>query len=459
MPLVDDSEAALLLDVLHRADLLFVKKLSRNDRAWASDRSTTHQNGVYIPVAERDSGFFPELAKKHRKDPSAALIWTASFRTWWPQLETWGTAKSGTSNLTNWTSKGEETHLTCLPGAAFRELSPASYLVMGRTARDEGPVYECLTVDSATDDALLLMELLDIDAEFQSGLRSLADEEAKAQDNVLGFVDELLSAWSAGTIADFAQLQGSMPDTATLALLAREQYYRESGVNSLDPFVLEAPGNVLRHISRGIEWDLFREYQHRARAVALVRIVAGDEPGKVTVKDLLRALVDRTQKIDDLMLSASQRRKSRAGYSFEHHIERMLGDGDIAFEKQVIIEGRKRPDFVLPSLAWLDAPVAGKAGGLILSAKTTLRERWKQVQREMDRGEMFLATVDENIAGNAIEDMATLGISLVVPETLKASKDLDYRDHPNVLDFRTFFEDEVRRKRLGDWPTPAARLF
>ena len=57
-----------------------------------------------------------------------------------------------------------------------------------------------------------------------------------------------------------------------------------------------------------------------------------------------------------------------------------------------------------------------------MSAKTTLRERWKQVEREKGTRDLYLTTVDENIAGNAIEDMASIGIKLVIPEKLKKAK-------------------------------------
>ena len=128
----------------------------------------------------------------------------------------------------------------------------------------------------------------------------------------------------------------------------------------------------------------------------------------------------------------------------------MLKDGKIPFRKQVIIQARKRPDFVMPSLAHLTKAPHGKAKGLILSAKTTLRERWKQVEREMHGSELFLGTVDENIAANAIEEMASMGIKLVVPEQLKVSKDTEYDRHSNVLSFKTFFETVVG-KRMTSW--------
>jgi hypothetical protein len=176
----------------------------------------------------------------------------------------------------------------------------------------------------------------------------------------------------------------------------------------------------------------------------------GDLPIEINVANVIRRLVDSLPEIDRLMLSASQQRKSRAGYSYEHHIEAMLRDGGIPFEKQVIIERRKRPDFVLPSLSFLNGESEHASSGLILSAKTTLRERWKQVEREKGQRDLFLTTVDENIAGNAIEDMDSFGVCLVIPESLKNADESEYKKYKNVLSFREFCDDVVGT-RMNVW--------
>ncbi|WP_226551934.1 type II restriction endonuclease [Celeribacter naphthalenivorans] len=122
----------------------------------------------------------------------------------------------------------------------------------------------------------------------------------------------------------------------------------------------------------------------------------------------------------------------------------------IPFEKQVVIEAKKRPDFILPSLAFISSGEAIAATGLILSAKTTLRERWKQVEREKGERRLYLTTVDENIAGNAIQDMAGIGVQLVIPESLMDAKETEYAGHKNVLTFRRFC-DEVVEPNLAVW--------
>lgn len=69
----------------------------------------------------------------------------------------------------------------------------------------------------------------------------------------------------------------------------------------------------------------------------------------------------------------------------------------------------------------------------------------------MGGSDLFLATVDETIAANAIEDMASMNITLVVPESLKSSKSTEYVRHANVVDFASFFGSELRTIRMPAW--------
>lgn len=437
-----ESEASLLTHLLHTSEELLVKKLSNNDRDWARF-ANKHQAGVYMPPPQRDSGFFPPLRVKERDDPESAEIREVYFSTDWPQCDVEGKR----TRLVHYTSKGPETHLTGLPKAAFATLSPASFLVMARSRKDS---YTCLTIDSASEDALLLTDALELEPDFLVDIRRPAVIRAHEKETVLGFVEQAIAAWLSGEISAFADGRAAMPPTVDMALLARTKFLDAHQLKTLDPFKIRNPGDALREISRGIEWELFRDFQRRERAISLVRIILGDQPKPVDAPAVIRSLIEQVGEVDALMLSASQQRKARAGYSFEHHIEGMLIDGKVPFEKQVIIEAKKRPDFVLPSLKGLRRPAKGQAPGMILSAKTTLRERWKQVEREMGQSQLFLATVDENIAANAIDDMATMGVVLVVPEALRESKIAEYEDRKNVITFDEFFKSELAQ-RLKGW--------
>lgn len=430
------ADADLLTGVLGRADHILIKKLSNNDRDWAHLRGK-HQAGVYMPRAERDGGFFPPLVQKERETGSP--IREVFINTLWPQV-----GEEKRSRLVHYTSKGPETHLTRLPKGAFAGLLPASFLIVARVGDDRSPTYVCLTIDSGSDEAGLLVQMFGLGPDFLIGIFEPATIQANERDKVLDLADQVIAAWMAGTIGDFARTNATMPSTIDLARLARKTWLDKNGLTKTDPFILRKPGDVLLEISRRIELDLFREYQRRERSVELVRRVLGDTPRIFSASDIIRRLVDEIPQIDALMLSAAQQRKSRAGYSYEHHIESMLTDGNIPFEKQVIIEAKKRPDFILPSLRFIDSGRPGAGTGLILSAKTTLRERWKQVEREKGSRRLFLTTVDENIAGNAIEDMASIGVHLVIPESLRESKLSEYSGHNNVLSFRDFCDGELR---------------
>ena len=441
-------DADLLNELFKKADRILVKKLSNNDRDWAR-HSNKHQAGVYIPHQNRDGGFFPSLEKMKRSDPDADPIWEIYFSTRWPQATPDNNSRR--SRLVHYTSKGQETHMTRLPASVFSELLPASFLVMGRVHDDGETAYECLTIDSASDEAALLAEMFEIGPDFLINEFNPKEITQSEHNRVLDFAEQLIAAWQDGRIDLFARDHAAMPATTDLANLARQEYLTKQGLTSLNPFEIDAPGDALRDISRSIEWELFRKYQRRERAVALVRLVLGDEPVNISLPDVIRRLVDTLPAIDALMLSASQQRKARAGYSYEHHIEAMLSDGAIPFEKQVVIAAKKRPDFILPSLSFMETETREKKTALILSAKTTLRERWKQVEREKSDRNLYLTTVDENIAGNAIEDMASFGVWLVIPEALKDSKMAEYKGHENVLSFREFC-DSVLAPNLKDWP-------
>jgi EcoRII C terminal len=312
-------------------------------------------------------------------------------------------------------------------------------------------LFHCLTIDSSSDDAVLLGDSLSLDPDFVCEIIDPGQRTALLKERQLTFLELVLQAFRKGEIAAFKRKYSAIPDPAVLAARAREKYCQHHRLTSLNPFHLHNPGDSIREISRGVEWELFKDLQLKARSLELLEIIIGQDPNSATVERVIAALINNYQKIDAVLLSASQQRKARAGASFENHIEQLLIDGDIPFEKQVILEAKRRPDFILPSLALFRNTEREKSEVLVLSAKTTLRERWKQVQSEIQNCSLFLATVDENVAGNAIEDMSDLGIILVVPEKLRKSEFTDYARHTNVIDFKTFFETEVRDSRMMKW--------
>ena len=74
-------------------------------------------------------------------------------------------------------------------------------------------------------------------------------------------------------------------------------------------------------------------------------------------------------------------RKSRAGKSLEHHLADIFTHNQLLFEEQVITEENKKPDFVFPNgKCYHNITFPGELL-TVLGAKTTCKDRWRQVPR------------------------------------------------------------------------------
>ncbi|QSX74610.1 hypothetical protein HIV01_015740 [Lysobacter arenosi] len=417
-----------ILGWLGKSQTVWIKKLSRNDCSWADDRDK-HQAGFYVPHDIRAAGFFPALSNVNA---DKSHIFEALIQTVWPE-----TGELKLSRVVHYSNKGPETHLTRLPREQFAGLTPASILVMGSFEGADGPAWWALVVDSASETASVLETFFDLDSNFHSILVNPADFISRARDENEMLIEELTEALKCGTLASFIA-SAALPATETLALMAQEEFLRgRSG--SLNPFELDAPGNAVMEISRDIEYRLYRRAEMRHRAAEVLRILTSQGGSTDIATSVVRGFSD----LNATFLSASQHRKSRAGMSFEHHIRRMLEDGGVRYQAQAVTGGR-RPDFVMPDGAALGPKAKEHGISLVLSAKTTLRERWKQITLERFASPIFLATVDDRISDDAIIDMSAHSICLVVPESLKES---DYDKHGNVITFAQFFRDQVRDRR------------
>ncbi|MBZ0105045.1 MAG: hypothetical protein K8H84_05400 [Sulfuricella denitrificans] len=414
---------------------LLIKKLSRNDCGWADGSKNGHQNGVYIPRAIRESDFFPQLKNINQDKPH---IFESQFKTLWP-----ATGEIKLSNLKHYSNKGTEMHFTGVPKGEFAGLTPASLMIGGTLREPDDDIHHWfMIVDSASEEVELLEAMFDLGAEFHYGLFDPADALKIQKDETEQLVDELSVALKMGSLAAFIASVSKMPAPETLAAEAQRVFLQQHHLGDLSPYKMPNPGDAIMKISRDIEYSLYKRAERRYRAAEVIRIITSG--GADIVSSVVRGFPD----LDATFLSASQHRKSRAGRSFEQHISRLLRDGWIAFEEQAVTGGR-RPDFVLPSLVVLKTKKRKFEEAMVLSAKTTLRERWKQVVMEKFNCALFLATVDDRVSSAAIDDMNNQGIHLVVPESLKKSKETCYNGKINVITFREFFDEEVSSKRPG----------
>jgi len=119
--------------------------------------------------------------------------------------------------------------------------------------------------------------------------------------------------------------------------------------------------------------------------------------------------------------SVLQRRKSRSGRSLELQLREIFVEEGLQegrnFSHQRESEQGKVPDFLFPSAdAYRDA--AFPAANLrMLAAKTTCKDRWRQVLTEADRVQhKHLLTLQEGVSERQFAEMAAHHLTLVVPK-------------------------------------------
>ena len=125
--------------------------------------------------------------------------------------------------------------------------------------------------------------------------------------------------------------------------------------------------------------------------------------------------------IDDFIKMANavlNRRKSRAGKSLEHHLSALFEGNGLHFTSQAITEGNKKPDFIFPSESDYHNPSFSADRLIMLGAKTTCKDRWRQIINEADRLKgktKYLATLQQGISSAQMDEMEAEGVVLVVP--------------------------------------------
>ncbi|MXP10092.1 restriction endonuclease [Altererythrobacter halimionae] len=121
-------------------------------------------------------------------------------------------------------------------------------------------------------------------------------------------------------------------------------------------------------------------------------------------------------------LSVQNRRKARAGLALESHIEVVLEANNVGFVRGAISENNNRPDFLFPSAEAYHDPEFPSARLLMLGAKSTLKDRWRQVLSEAQRiEEKHLLTLEPAISEKQTAEMKAKKLQLVLPRSIHTS--------------------------------------
>lgn len=328
-----------------------------------------HQCGFYVPREFAEMALGSPCVKGENKDIRVKIVWNDD-KTTESRLVYYGIGTRNESRITQF-------------GRGFEYLRPeytGALVVFARTASTS---YRAFVFNSEEEinEFLGALGLGPADANKLIRLDGKSPEEQEE----LAF-----SKFISSLNVDF-------PSSDSMSAAARKI---ENEIYDHKDYITSKPDEKLINWSK-IEYRLFRAIEN-------------DRYGKFIANGI--------SSVDDFIEKANivlNRRKSRAGKSLEHHLGAVFAGNGLKFESQVVTEGNKKPDFIFPSsLAYHNA--AFPIGKLVfLAAKTTCKDRWRQILNEADRFRdqtKYLCTLQQGMTIKQMNEMAAEKVVLVVPQ-------------------------------------------
>ena len=211
--------------------------------------------------------------------------------------------------------------------------------------------------------------------------------------NLLDFIKKLQNKLE--KVAD--NLNGEFPNAKEMSRLARSVH--EKIFDDTDA-VINNPDEILC-LWLSIEYELFCIVEEKIYGKKVRRGFNG-----------MREFLDTAN-------SVMNRRKVRAGKSLECHLAAIFTANRLPFSKEKVTEKNKKPDFIFPSIDAYHNPEYDSDKLIVLAAKTTCKDRWRQILNEADRRRdkvKYLFTLQSNISSKQLFEMKSENVVLVVPK-------------------------------------------
>lgn len=372
------------IESVEKAKNAFCRYITGND----TGKTGSHQSGYYIPKEAAKALFGREVHKGENADKSIEIKWQDDFITD-SRFIYYGTGSRNEFRITRFGRNFPFVDDECV----------GDLLIIAQNNEEEYSAY-------------VLSSDVDIDGFFAyfnispENINHLIKKEQGANSDVqLGMLlDKFVTKFT------------EFPATEEMASGARNCYNK--AYNITDDIINRKPDEILLKWVDA-EYMLFKKMEDKIYAPLL----------KANFHDV-NSFVESANKI-------LNRRKSRAGKSLEHHLSKVFSTAQLRFEEQVVTEENKRPDFIFPD---------GKcyhnfnfpANLLVsLAAKTTCKDRWRQVINEANRIELkHLFTLQQGISKNQLKEMADEHVQLVVPSKYISSFPKEYQ--PTLMGLSTF---------------------
>lgn len=219
-------------------------------------------------------------------------------------------------------------------------------------------------------------------------------------------------------IQELVALYTEFPETRLMAKFARDIYNKIHKIT--DTEICKNPDvQLLKWIDT--EYSLFRSFEEKVYAAVY-------SVPFTNCQELIR--------FSNVILN---RRKSRAGKSLEHHLATIFTATQLQYEAQAVTEDNKKPDFLFPNGEAYRNLLFPAEDLVFLGAKTTCKDRWRQVLNEANRIETkYLFTLQQGISKNQLLEMRHEHLKLVVPASYRTSFDKEFQ--PEIETLASFIE-------------------
>lgn len=378
-------------------ELAFCKFISANE----TGTTGSHQVGFYIPHNSYNLLFDSRGMKGENKDRNVTIKWQNGFETE-SRFIYYG---NGTRN---------EYRITRF-GRGFPYLNDENIGSLFILVKNDEDNYEAFVLDSDEDMEIFLSYFGLSPSDTNRIIRVSGSQLTLSTEDI---VNRLFEEYISHLINDF-------PTTTEISREARSIYASTKGKEiSADRDIFKNPDReLLNWLST--EFNLFKAIENK-RYEAYINEPLGS--------------VDSLIEVANTILN---RRKSRAGASLENHLVEMFTLHELPFTHQPVTEGKKKPDFIFPGQEYYFQD-RYKEKLVFLAAKTTCKDRWRQILNEADRIEQkHLFTLQQGISENQLEEMYEKEVVLVVPEEYQSYYPPSYRDEIlNLGEFITFTKEK-----------------
>jgi hypothetical protein len=378
-----DSPALKAITSVQQSELAYCKFITAND----TGETGGHQAGFHIHKGAWELAFSSPGEKGSNKESFVTIKWSNDFETD-SRFIYYGVGTRNEYRLTRF-------------GKGFPFLSEeniGNLLVLSRLA---ATFFEGFVLETESD----------IES-FFSAFGISAAQANRIIDKSIKLLpeDSLQTCFS----AFIASIKSGFPSTLELSRRARECY--SSAFNRSKETVLKQPDHELLQWLE-YEYQLFKAFENDRYATKI------------------KSLFKTVEELVDFANQILNRRKSRAGKSLEHHLTEVFAVFGISHSIQGRTEENKRPDFLFPNLEAYHDPKFDRKKLVFLAAKTTCKDRWRQILTESDRiPKKHLFTLQQGISKNQLSEMYRAGVRLVVPKPYLSSYPESFRDQIMTLE-------------------------